>query len=514
MATSSKFERSWERICEILWAIALICLPLTSFPLLSSLSGGLVSPLSILPFLILLMLWGLPRIIRKGELPKETIPLVMFAVVAIISCAAAYFLNIPGFKGKSVPAQETRALITLAVGLTFFLVTTTWVKNIDKLKNSWKYITIGGVISLIWTSVQAFYILQHATAYPHWLNQIQSWLVVKTVAFDPRYGRVSGLTYEASWFDHQMVMIYLPIWFAASFHKTSAFKLRVFHISVENVLLVFGLATFFLSSPRIGLVSLFLMIVYLFMRMNLLLHRKVVERISNLKFFLQHGSAKTNRTWIQVLTSFSIVLVYVLVLISIFFFAVHRDYRLSTLISQPPTIKEVVGLLTLDQNTLIELGHRFIFLERMVYWLSGWNVFNHYPWLGVGLGNAGFFFPSLAPSVGWATFEIRNVLYYLTQLPNIKSMWFRLLAETGLVGFSVFITWLYILFQSSRFSQHNQNATIKTISFAGQLALLAFLGEGFSIDSFAMPYFWVITGLIAAMALIVRHENSHPIINH
>ena len=514
MATSSKFERSWERICEILWAIALICLPLTSFPLLSSLSGGLVAPLSILPFLILLMLWGLPRIIRKGELPKETIPLVIFALVAIISCAAAYFLNIPGFKGKSVPAQETRALITLAVGLTFFLVTTTWVKNIDKLKNSWKYITIGGVISLIWTSVQAFYILQHATAYPHWLNQIQSWLVVKTVAFDPRYGRVSGLTYEASWFDHQMVMIYLPIWFAASFHKTSAFKLRVFHISVENVLLVFGLATFFLSSPRIGLVSLFLMIVYLFMRMNLLLHRKVVERISKLKIILQHGSAKTNRTWIQVLASFSIVLVYVLVLIGIFFFAVHRDYRLSTLISQPPTIKEVVGFITLDQNTLIELGHRFIFLERMVYWLSGWNVFNHYPWLGVGLGNAGFFFPSLAPSVGWATFEIRNVLYYLTQLPNVKSMWFRLLAETGLVGFSVFITWLYILFQSSRFSQHNQNATIKTISFAGQLALLAFLGEGFSIDSFAMPYFWVITGLIAAMALMVRHENSHPIINH
>jgi len=508
MATSSKLGRSWEGICEILWAIALICLPLTSFPLLSSLSGGLVAPLSILPFLILLIIWALPLIIYKGELPKETIPLVAFTLVAIISCTAAYFFYIPGFKGKSVPGQEIRALITLAVGITFFLVTTTWVKNPEKLKNSWKYITIGGVISLIWTALQAFFILQHANEYPHWLNQIQSWLVVKSVAFDPRFGRVSGLTYEASWFDHQMVMIYLPIWLAASFHKTSAFKLRIFHISVENVLLVFGLAAFFLSSPRIGLVSLFLMIVYLFMRLNLLVHRKVVARISNIKFFLQHGSSKTRRTWIHVLTSFSIVLVYVLILTGVFLFAVQRDYRLSTLISQPPTIKEVVGLLTLDQNTLIELGHRFIFLERMVYWLNGWNVFNHFPWLGVGLGNAGFFFPNFAPSVGWATFEIRNVLYYLTQLPNVKSLWFRLLAETGLVGFSVFLTWLYILFQSSRVAQHNQNATINTFAFAGQLALLAFIGEGFNIDSFAMPYFWLIAGLIAAIAMIYRRENS------
>ena len=508
METSSRFGKWLEGICEILWAISLICLPLTSFPLLSSLSGGLVAPLSILPFLILLVIWALPLIIRKGELPKETIPLVAFTLVAIISCAAAYFFYIPGFKGKSVPGQEIRALSTLAVGLTFFLVTTTWVKNTEKLKNSWKYITISGIISLVWTAIQAFFILQHANEYPHWLNQIQSWLVVKAVAFAPRYGRVNGLTYEASWFAHQMVLIYLPIWIAASYHKTSAFTLRVFQISIENILLVFGLATFFLSSPRIGLVSFFLMIVYLFMRLNLLFHRKIVERISTWKIFLQLESSKTHKTWIQFITSLFIVLVYTVILVGVFLFAVQRDNRLTTLVSAPPTIQEIVGLLTLDQNTLLELSHRFVFLERMVYWLNGWNVFNQYPWLGVGLGNAGFFFPKYAPSMGWASYEIRNVLYTLTQLPNVKSLWFRLLAETGLVGFSLFLTWLYILFQSSRFSQHNHDATVKTFAFAGQLALLAFIGEGLSIDSFAMPYFWVIAGLIAAIAMIYRRENS------
>ena len=509
MGISSRTGKSLERIGEILWALALICLPLTSFPFFSSLSGALIAPFSILPFFILLIVWSIPLIIRKGNLPKETIPLVLFTFVVIISCAVAYFFYIPGFKGKSIAGQEFRALFTLAVGLTFFLVTTTWVKTTGKLISSWKYITISGILLLIWAGFQAFFIFKQADHYPSWMNLIQSWFAVLSPAYSPRYGRVNGLTYEASWFAHQMIVLYLPLWMAASYQKTSAFKIRVFRISVENVLLVFGLGAFFLSSPRIGLVSFLLMVMYVFIRLNLSIHRRIVDHITKRQVILKPSSSRTQKTWIQVLISLSIVLVYALILVGIFFFAVQRDWRLTTLVSAPPTMKEIVGLLTLDQNTLITVSHRFIFLERMVYWLNGWNVFNQYPWLGVGLGNAGFFFPKLAPAIGWATFEIRNVLFYLTQLPNVKSLWFRLLAETGLVGFSVFLSWFYILFQSSRFSQHHQNAAIKTFAFAGQLALLAFIGEGFSIDSFAMPYFWVIAGLIAAIAMISRGENSH-----
>src|SRR4030042_4146853 len=340
------------------------------------------------------------------------------------------------------------------------------------------------------------------------MDLIQSWLAVLSPQYSPRYGRVNGLTYEASWFAHQMVMLYIPLWLATAYHKTSAFAFRVFHISVENILLVFGLAAFFLSSPRIGLVSLLLMVFYLFLRLNLSIHHKIVEFVTSRQFIVQHGLSQARRTWIQLLTSISIVMVYIVVLIGVFFFAVQRDWRLNILVTEPPRVHEMVGRLTLDQNTILSLSHRFIFLERTVYWFSGWNVFNQYPWLGVGLGNAGFFFPKLAPAIGWATFEIRNVLFYLTQLPNVKSFWFRLLAETGLVGFSIFVTWLYVLFQSSKFSQRNPSRTIKAFALAGQLALLAFIGEGLSIDSFAMPYLWVIAGLIAAISMIYRHENT------
>src|SRR5512143_3682360 len=104
---SSKFL---NKTCEILWAAALICLPVTAFPLFEKLTGALVAPLSILPIFLLFVLWGLPLIIRKGKLPRESLPLVVFTLAVILSCAMAYFIFIPGFKGRSLPGQELRAL--------------------------------------------------------------------------------------------------------------------------------------------------------------------------------------------------------------------------------------------------------------------------------------------------------------------------------------------------------------------------------------------------------------------
>ncbi|HEX9262135.1 MAG TPA: hypothetical protein VF893_06365, partial [Candidatus Bathyarchaeia archaeon] len=387
-----------------MWAIALISLPVTTFPLFSSISNAQVTPLALLPFFILLIVWSLPIIIKRGKLAKESLPLVLFTLIAIISCAAAYFYNIPGFKGKTVFGQEIRSLITLAIGLTFFIVTATWVQDSDRLKRSLKYITIGGLISLGWTGVQAFYIFKHYDQYPAWVREIQSWFVVFSPTFIARSGRVNGLTYEASWFAHQMVMIYLPVWIATSYYKTSVFKFRVWRLSIENILLVFGIAAFFLSSPRIGLLSFFLIILYVFTRYNLVIYRKLVDRLMTTRLFQKSASSSSTRSSASIISGLLIFSVYALFFALIFIFAVLRDWRLTLLVSKPPTPSEIVGLLTLNETASMELSNRFIFLERMVFWFTGWNVFNQFPWLGVGLGNAGFFFPKLAPAMGWSSF--------------------------------------------------------------------------------------------------------------
>jgi hypothetical protein len=40
----------------------------------------------------------------------------------------------------------------------------------------------------------------------------------------------------------------------------------------------------------------------------------------------------------------------------------------------------------------------------------------------------------------------------------------------------------------------------------GLLALLALVGEGFSIDSFALPYYWIAFGLIVAASFLARNS--------
>jgi hypothetical protein len=49
---------------------------------------------------------------------------------------------------------------------------------------------------------------------------------------------------------------------------------------------------------------------------------------------------------------------------------------------------------------------------------------------------------------------------------------------------------------------------LRMSGLAGQLLLISFIVEGFSIDSFALPYFWFSAGLLSAGAYLVRKEVS------
>jgi hypothetical protein len=152
------------------------------------------------------------------------------------------------------------------------------------------------------------------------------------------------------------------------------------------------------------------------------------------------------------------------------------------------------------------MGMRFAFLERVVYWLTGWRTFGEFPLFGVGLGNTGFFFVQNLPSIGYASYEIRDLVYRFSSLPNVKSLWVRLLSETGVAGFSIFLGWLFVLWQSTRLTDHSPKRLFKSLALAGQLALIALIAEGFSIDSFALPYLWVSAGLISAAGSLYRKE--------
>jgi hypothetical protein len=500
-----RYSFLWQKGLEFLWAFALVALPITSFPPIVNRLKVVVAPLSALPVAVLLLVWFLPYLLRRGKLPIECVPFLVFLLAVLGVTSGAMFLEIGGLKEKDILGQELGALLTLAIGAAFYFLFATWPQEEQQLQNTLRWLNIGGILLVLWALLQAYLILT-STRYPDWATQIQNWLSDKPPHFRSRGDRITGLAYEASWFAHLIAQCYFPIWLAATYERTSAFRFRVMRLSVENILLPLGAFVFYLSSPRVSLVSFLLLFLFLFIKTNNQLRLRFVGWIANRTSAASGTGAPLARKLLGLSFSVLLVVFYIGAAFGLLHLGSQRDWRLKLITSTPPSQSEIMSVITLNEDSLLNLSQRFAFLERSVYWLAGWNVFNQHPLFGVGLGNAGFFFPEELPSIGWGSFEIRNIIYRSQSLANIKSFWIRLLAETGILGFSIFAAWLYILWRSARLTYQDRRRTMRFIALAGQCALIAWLSEGFSIDTFALPYLWVWLGLISASGFIHRQS--------
>jgi hypothetical protein len=365
-------------------------------------------------------------------------------------------------------------------------------------------IHIGGALTVGFALLQAVFVTFFHNQYPHLFTQVRDLLVIQ------RWGviagsRITGLTYEPSWFDHQLNMLYLPLWLAASYQRTSAFRWRVLRLSFENILLGLGLVAFFLSWPRIGAIALLLMLVFLLVKILYIIYQKVVLFITR-----RWITRPESLGWARLLAGTGMLVVlagFCVAFVGLYFeLGSRRDFRL-TLVTQATLTSDDVKIISrLDENSLLYVANRLAFMERAAYWVTGWHIFNDYPITGVGIGNAGFFFFPRMPAIAWASPEVNLLVNASTDLPNIKSFWVRLLAETGIIGFALFVSWYFLLWRSARAARRSRSPVIQVIALAGQLALVAFLVEGFSIDSFALPYLWVIAGLISASGAIIRRK--------
>lgn len=492
---------------------------MTSMPLIWTLLGAIVAPASAIPVAILLLIWFLPYILRGGTLPIEVKPAVIFLIIIVLVSAVSFLLvEYPPYRDKSVIDEMIGAFISLGLGSAFFFLFSSLSAQGDNLRKTLRWINIGGMILLLWTSWQVYYVITRPDAFPQFLFTLQAIFVTQSpFTFLEGSNRVSGFAYEATWFAHQLNILYFPLWIAATYRGYSAFKWRVLHVSIENILLIIGMIFFFFSSPRVGMLAFLLMAVYIFVKINLRVYKRLFKHILTLSIISKatHGSIKTIvKITSGLISALLLLAVYAGLIFALLYFGSQRDWRLELFLSNPPSWGELNGLLHLDDEAILWLGYRFAFLERTVYWVTGWRIFNRFPFIGVGLGNAGFYFPQEVPSIGWASVEIRNILLRLQFLPNIKSIWVRLLAESGIVGFSAFVGWLVILWRSTMLTMRSQIPELRTITLAGQLSLVALIAEGFSIDSFAMPYLWGMAGLIAAAGMVFRQQIKQQIMVH
>jgi O-antigen ligase len=472
---------SWR----IAWGALLVSLPVTSFPPLSKLAGGAqVAPLALIPLGWLVLTWMPHALLRRdASLPGETRPLFGFLLAALVSALAALFLDIPAFKSHTPIENSAQAVLTLAAGAGFYFASLSFIR-VGGFRQALRWISIGGMLLLAWSLAQSAVIWLGGNEYPGWMLSLHGVFATSSLLRLEPLLRVTGFAYEPSWLAHMLNLLYLPLWLAASVGRDSAFRLRLGKLIVEDFLLSAGLMVFLLSFARLSLLALMLALGWL-----------VFLGVRRLTASAFRGARVLRRA-----LSLLMLIACALLFLGIVFGMALLDPRLEPVFQ----VGEQVASGEWFDGGVLMLAHRLNFAERAVYWEMGWRVFESHPLLGVGLGNSGAFALQEMSHWAWEFVEVRRILFVESFVPNIKNLWIRLLAETGVVGTAFFVTWLMLQWRASRALRADRQALMRTLGLAGQLSLIALLVEGFSVDSFALPYAWVALGILTAASASLR----------
>lgn len=482
----SVVKNQYLKVINLLWVLMMCLLPISSTPLIANLLGSdTVAAPSILILAGLVIIWFIPYLFRGGTLPPQSISLLGFLCVALLSTATSFFIDIPTYKGFSFLFSNLQSIATLLIGICFYLIVSSFSKDDETIQTALRIINWSGFIMLLWAALQAiaWYGFHH---YPRWMFDLQG-LISSRVLYR---NRVTGMALEPSWFAHQLNMLYLPFWFAATIRKFSSHKWKFLYFSFENILFIFGLSALLLTLSRIGYLAFLCTVTVVFVIINTRLVNHFTKllwtRGGNFKPF-----SKVKEKTIMLILWLGLILLYCIMVIVGLFILSRVDPRMQDIFNFSKELGKDNPILRYLNN--MQVG------ERVVYWMAGWNIFNDYPILGVGLGNAGFFLPQKITPYGWTLIEVRKLIYHTYVLLNIKNLWVRLLAETGIIGFSIFLSWLVVLVLNGMRLISNKKNLVASLSLAGIFTIVALLAEGFSIDSFALPYLWVSLGLMTAI---------------
>jgi hypothetical protein len=484
-----------NQISRLCWVLLVLTLPITSQPAIAwFVRTGSVAPVAGIFLAVIFLIWFIPYVLRRGKIPGQTVPILFFCLWAVIVTLIAVFRANPPYKDIEVPASILKGLITLFIGVIFYLVTSTYIRSEKLIRVTMQLVNWSGLLIILWSLSQVAVNVIYGD-YLHWMDVFQSFISTGVLV----RGRASGFTLEPSWLAHQLNMLYLPLWLACAYFRYSAHTFRLGKIHFEDFLLLLGAITLMASFSRVGLLAFLLMLGFVFILINLRLIRWIE------KWVFRSGQSPSR--WKRILLRLGLILFLIIVYTGIVIIVTQVFIRFD------PRMKTLFTFSQDKTDPVLRYANSLRFGERLVYWLAAWRIFGIFPWLGVGLGLAGYYIPGSIVPYGWSLVEVKALLFHSGNLLNIKSLWFRLLAETGIIGFSLFFSWLFVILITSikLFIYHKQ--LFKVIGLTGIFVMIGFLVEGFSIDSFALPYLWFSTGLVTAASSLVANESSSTIKN-
>jgi hypothetical protein len=488
---TAALERDQPRLLAVIeraaWALFLICLPVTSFPFFPPAIGGgaLVRPLSLYPLLILLGISVLPRLL-KGGLPRTALSLLPFLLVALASSLLSLLRGIDPALGISVEERTLRALITLGLGVGMYLVASVVPRTPADLRFSLRALYTGLVVALAWGTLQAVSVIHYMPRWFSLLSQAQRYISTRRLFAE----RVSGPTYEPNWFAEQITFLYMPWLLGAVLSGKSVFPWRWRWLSLELVLLAWSVGILAFTFSRAGLINLAVLV------------------FACLVFFRggrEPKSGKTRPAW----RTWSLRVAQALLVLAILAGGVLLAGRRNVFFSRVWSYWR-----DFDHPTLSGYFQHLGFGARFIYSTGAFNTYAADPLIGVGLGNYGFYFPERLPDQKLAS--IPEVLRIITpeagrnRLVTAKVFYFRLLAETGLIGTAAFLVFPIAILGCALYLYLSPDPDQKAWGTSSLLALLAFFMSAFSFDSFAIPNMWVVFGLITAAAWVYIREPSSP----
>ena len=466
-------HRYWQQVIWVLWTILIIMLPVSTLPLVMKLTGASsVAPAALLPLIPLAVLLIPLLIWNKSRLPVHVKPVLLFFLFALSTIALAFLQPLPAFKQHSAVSAGAAGAATLLIGLLFFIVSVSLPNNRIKIEKTLRLVNWSGLVLVAWSIFQVL-VVPRVPIIDSISKIVQPYLSPTRLLEE----RMQGFASEPSWLAHMLNLVYLAYWLAASYTKTTVHNFRLGKFTFENLLAAFGVVVLVGTLSRGGLLAFVLVAGLIFILLNLKLIRALIEKVSG-KYRLAAA--------ISLVTA--LLLVYLAALGAGLWAWSRIDPRMET----------VFDFSRGNESTIIDYADNLRFGERIVYWQTGWNIFNDHPLIGVGVGYSGFYFPQYLPDIGWELTETRNLLFRSQGLLNIKNLWARLLAETGLIGFALFVSFLVLFgFTSAEMVKYGSGIR-RTLGFMGIFMLVALIAEEFSVDSFALPYLWFTMGLVVA----------------
>ena len=481
MRSSATSRLTVVHISRFLWAAALFTLPVTSFryfPFLGETTY--VRPLSLYPVAFLLPLLVFQLVQGRTSFPRAgtLTPLLAFVLLALAATGFGLLLDPLPMRGFEYLGRVLRAWITVLIGLAFFLAAVWMNRTEEDLRFSIRWLLAGFVMNILWSGVQAlaFYtpLLEKVT--------VTHWQLAFSMRELVRNNRVSGMAYEPAWLAGQIATVYLPWLVASLLTRWRATRFKWLEVLLLGFALVLRLATFSCGGLLTAVVALLLTF--------LLVGRREMRAAWNwFAAGFQRGG-----NW---LLRAGVILVLMVSLLGAGLFLSQKGYITRLFRTRADSVEDFI----------IENSAG----ARAAYTFGALGAYNKSPMIGVGLGASGFYIYDHLPD--WALTTVPEIARQLSPearlYPNPKNLYIRLLTETGLVGFFVFIAFLFSILGDALRAWQSRAMVGRYLGIAGLFSWFALALYNVTQDSFATPNLWINFGILVGMTAFMQdYENS------